>query len=159
MDQDLRLFLIRHGAIVVLLGALSGLGYMFVITGDMSGSMRAWHLAHLQGILTGILIIAGSSYIDYLVVSRIFRTFFLSVCLPIREGWGFDEAPEGHAPLVLRAVTRLPQLVPAADPYSNIVLFPTWCRQYVAAGLPPASGPIGRPGKPPQRAFCALLPA
>ena len=94
MAQDLRLFLIRHGAIVVLLGALSGLGYMFVITGDMPGSMSAWHLAHLQGILTGILILAGSSFIDYLKLSlklrRIISYLFVitGYCYSIGPAWG-----------------------------------------------------------------------
>jgi len=45
----MRLFLIRHGAIVALLGSLAGLGYLFVITGEFPGSFKAWHLAHLQG--------------------------------------------------------------------------------------------------------------
>jgi hypothetical protein len=69
MNSDLRLFLVRHGAIVALLGAFSGLAYTFVITGDLSGSMRAWHLAHLQGVLTGILLIAASSFITHLPLS------------------------------------------------------------------------------------------
>lgn len=56
----------RHGAIVALLGSLSGLGYMFEITGEFPGSYKAWHLAHLQGVLTGIMIIAVSSLVTLL---------------------------------------------------------------------------------------------
>ncbi len=66
MKDEMRLFLIRHGAIVALLGSLAGLGYMFVITGEFPGSFKAWHLAHLQGVLTGIMIIAVSSLITRL---------------------------------------------------------------------------------------------
>ncbi len=66
MRNEVRLFLIRHGAIVALLGSLSGLGYMFVITGEFPGSYKAWHLAHLQGVLTGIMIIAVSSLVPLL---------------------------------------------------------------------------------------------
>ena len=69
MNSDLRLFMVKHGAIVALLGALSGLAYTFVITGDLPGSMQAWHLAHLQGVLTGILVIAASSFITHLPLS------------------------------------------------------------------------------------------
>ena len=66
MKNEVRLFLIRHGAIVALLGSLSGLGYMFVITGEFPGSYKAWHLAHLQGVLTGIMILAVSSLVTLL---------------------------------------------------------------------------------------------
>ena len=60
MKNEVRLFLIRHGAIVALLGSLAGLGYMFVITGEIQGGFKAWHLAHLQGVMTGIMIISVS---------------------------------------------------------------------------------------------------
>ena len=33
------MFLIRHRAMVSLLGSLAGLGYMFVITGELSGEL------------------------------------------------------------------------------------------------------------------------
>jgi len=66
VKNEVRLFLIRHGAIVALLGSLAGLGYMFVITGEFPGSFKAWHLAHLQGVLTGIMIIAVSSLVTSL---------------------------------------------------------------------------------------------
>ncbi len=66
MKDEVRLFLIRHGAIVALLGSLAGLDYMFVITGEFPGSFKAWHLAHLQGVLTGIMIIAVSSLVTSL---------------------------------------------------------------------------------------------
>ncbi len=64
MKNEIRLFLIRHGAIVALLGSLSGLGYLFAMTGEFAGSYRSWHLAHLQGVLTGILLIAVSSLVS-----------------------------------------------------------------------------------------------
>jgi len=66
VKNEVRLFLIRHGAIVALLGSLAGLGYMFVITGEIQGSFKAWHLAHLQGVMTGIMIIAVSSVVSLL---------------------------------------------------------------------------------------------
>ncbi|MFO7559876.1 MAG: hypothetical protein R6X10_13665 [Desulfobacterales bacterium] len=70
MNQAYRLLMIKHGAIVAFLGALSGLAYTFVITGDIPGSIRAWHLAHLQGVMTGILIIAVSSCISQLTLDQ-----------------------------------------------------------------------------------------
>jgi len=64
--DETRLFLIKHGAIVSLLGSLAGLGYMLIITGEFPGSFKAWHLAHLQGVMTGIMIIAVSSVVPLL---------------------------------------------------------------------------------------------
>jgi hypothetical protein len=66
MRNEVRLFLIRHGAIVALIGSLAGLGFLFEITGDFPGSHKAWHLAHLQGVLTGIMILAVSSFVNLL---------------------------------------------------------------------------------------------
>jgi hypothetical protein len=66
VKDEVRLFLIRHGTIVALLGSVAGLGYMFVITGEFPGSFKAWHLAHLQGVMTGIMIIAVSSVVPLL---------------------------------------------------------------------------------------------
>ena len=70
MNTNLHLFMVKHGAVVALLGACSGLMYTFVLTGDISGSMRAWHLAHLQGIVIGVLILAASSYITHLGLAQ-----------------------------------------------------------------------------------------
>ena len=66
VKDEMRMFLIRHGAIVAGLGCLAGLGYMFDITGEFPGSRKAWHLAHLQGVMTGIMILAVSSLVTRL---------------------------------------------------------------------------------------------
>jgi hypothetical protein len=64
VKDEVRLFLIRHGAIVAFLGCLAGLAYTFVVTGELAGSIRAWHLAHIQGVMIGILILAVSSLVN-----------------------------------------------------------------------------------------------
>lgn len=66
MNDSIRRILIMHGGIVTSVGALSGLFYSLAISGDMPGSVQAWHLAHLQGILTGLLIIAVSSCVSHI---------------------------------------------------------------------------------------------
>lgn len=58
MSRDLRQKLVFHGAIVVLLGLLAGFPYAFVRTGAIAGEARAWSMAHLEGLLNGILLIA-----------------------------------------------------------------------------------------------------
>jgi len=58
MDRSLRRRMVFHGAVVVLLGMLAGFPYAFVVTGDMGGSERAWRMAHLEGVLNGLLLLA-----------------------------------------------------------------------------------------------------
>ena len=114
MQTELRLFLVRHGAIVTLLGAFSGLAYAFVLTGDLSGSMRAWHLAHLQGVLTGILLIAASSFITHLPLSpAILSAAAYSFVI---TGYCYAIGP------VFGAVLGVRGLEPAA-PLTNLVMY------------------------------------
>jgi hypothetical protein len=57
MDKGLQKRLVFHGAIVVLLGLLLGFPFGFVILGTLPGSERAWRMAHLEGLLNGLLVI------------------------------------------------------------------------------------------------------
>jgi hypothetical protein len=104
VKDEMRLFLIRHGAIVALLGSLAGLGYMFVITGDFPGSFKAWHLAHLQGVMTGIMIIAVSSLVTRLSLNdrklRILAYSFVifGYCYSIGPVFGAVVGVEGIEP-------------------------------------------------------------
>jgi hypothetical protein len=58
VDRALRTRMVFHGAAVVLLGMLAGFPYAFVVTGDLPGSERAWRMAHLEGVLNGLLMLA-----------------------------------------------------------------------------------------------------
>ena len=114
MKNEVRLFLIRHGAIVALLGSLAGLGYMFVITGEFPGSFKAWHLAHLQGVLTGIMIIAVSSVVTLLSLDdRKFRILAYSFVI---FGYCYSIGP------VFGAVVGVKGLEPAL-PVGNILFY------------------------------------
>ena len=114
MEKDLRLFMVRHGDVVALLGSLSGLVYTFVITGDIPGSIRSWHLAHLQGILTGILIIAASSYITHLNLDLKFRR--IAAYLFIITGYCYSIGPVWGAVFNVRGLQPEP-------PAANIAMF------------------------------------
>ncbi len=57
MDTRLQARLVFHGAIVILLGLLLGFPFGFVILGSLPGSERAWRMAHLEGLLNGLLVI------------------------------------------------------------------------------------------------------
>ncbi len=58
MPGRLRAQMVFHGVLVFVLGLLAGFPYGQVITGGMEGSERAWRMAHLEGVLNGMLVIA-----------------------------------------------------------------------------------------------------
>ncbi len=47
-----------HGVVVIVLGLLAGIPFAFVISGDLVGSLRAWRMAHLEGVLNGLVVMA-----------------------------------------------------------------------------------------------------
>jgi hypothetical protein len=65
----MRARLIYNGGLVILLGLLAGFPYAMVITGGMEGSERAWRMAHLEGLLNGMLAILAAGVWDSLVLS------------------------------------------------------------------------------------------
>ena len=67
MTDHLQSRMIGHGALVFMLGLLAGFPFAFVIVGKVAlwpipgaidwqpaGDVRAWHMAHLEGILNGL---------------------------------------------------------------------------------------------------------
>jgi hypothetical protein len=104
MGNENRRFMMMHGSIVAFIGALSGLVYTLVISGDLPGSIRAWHIAHLQGVMTGILIIAASSAVPHLQLDlkkcRAMAIFFVitGYCYAIGPVWGAVFGVRGIAP-------------------------------------------------------------
>jgi hypothetical protein len=61
VSDKLRNQMTFHGAVVILLGLLAGFPFAFVVLGSMKGDVRAWRMAHLEGVLNGLLVIAGAS--------------------------------------------------------------------------------------------------
>ncbi len=47
-----------HGIVVIVLGLLAGIPVASVISGDLVGSVRAWRMAHLEGVLNGLVVMA-----------------------------------------------------------------------------------------------------
>ena len=58
LDTRLRASLVAHGVIVIVLGLLAGFPFAFVITGGLEGDLRAWRMAHMEGVLNGLTMIA-----------------------------------------------------------------------------------------------------
>lgn len=74
MPQGLRALLLAHGALVFLAGMVAGFPFAFHILGrvelwpipgfldvQMPGDYRGWRMAHLEGILNGLLLIGVSA--------------------------------------------------------------------------------------------------
>jgi hypothetical protein len=60
MHDDRRRQLAFHGAVAILLGLFAGFPFAFVILGQMSGDLRAWRMAHLEGVLNGLMLWAAA---------------------------------------------------------------------------------------------------
>jgi dolichol kinase len=56
MHDDRRRQLAFHGSIAILLGLFAGFPFAFVILGQMEGDLRAWRMAHLEGLLNGLVL-------------------------------------------------------------------------------------------------------
>jgi hypothetical protein len=57
LSSDVRASLVLHGVVVIVLGLLAGFPYALVVTGDLQGEVRAWRMAHLEGVLNGLVLI------------------------------------------------------------------------------------------------------
>ena len=62
--------MIFHGAAVMWLGLMAGFPFGLVIMGRMKGDLRAWHMAHMEGILNGLLTIAAAAILKYLAIDE-----------------------------------------------------------------------------------------
>lgn len=69
MEKKLRASLIFHGAIVIILGLLAGFPYALVLQGQMEGEPRAWSMAHLEGVLNGLLCLGAAGAFGKLALS------------------------------------------------------------------------------------------
>src|SRR5262252_1175219 len=86
MREDISRRVIFHGAIVVLLGLAAGFPFAFVILGTMNGDLRAWRMAHLEGVLNGLVMFAVVGIAPRLTLSR-GQQSLLGWCLVI-TGYG-----------------------------------------------------------------------
>lgn len=57
LETRLRASLVAHGIVVIVLGLLAGFPFGLVITGDLQGDLRAWRMAHLEGVLNGLVLV------------------------------------------------------------------------------------------------------
>ncbi len=69
MDARVRARLVFHGAVVVMLGLLAGFPHAFVLTGQLAGEERAWRMAHLEGLLNGMVMMLAAAVSGSLVLA------------------------------------------------------------------------------------------
>jgi hypothetical protein len=103
-----------HGALVTLAGLLVGFPYAMVVTGELAGEERAWRMAHLEGVLNGLLMLAAAA-VGGRVALRAGEQRALVVGL-ILAGWGNVVAA------TLAALHRVRGLEPAG-PLANLAVF------------------------------------
>lgn len=114
MEKKLRASLIFHGAIVIILGLLAGFPYALVLQGQMEGEPRAWSMAHLEGVLNGLLCLGAAGAFGKLALSAGQMRLMT---------WSFILMAYGNVVAsVLGAVTGQRGLE-LAGPMSNMVVF------------------------------------
>jgi hypothetical protein len=70
VDPKLRARIVLHGVIVIGLGLAAGVPYAAAIAGAQAEPVRAWRMAHLEGVLNGLVAIALAAAGGQLVLSR-----------------------------------------------------------------------------------------
>jgi hypothetical protein len=114
MEHRLRSRLIVHGLIATLLGLLSGLALAFVLTGDVPGNARAWHQAHLQGIMSGLLALAAGCFVSHIRLGeRALRVM----------AWGFIVQAYGFSLGTIAGALTGHRGLEAAMPVGNIIVY------------------------------------
>jgi len=94
-----RLLLIFHGAIIAVLGLLSGFGFVFEILntlavwpvsfdikGDFPGSERGWRVAHVAGVMNGLMLILAGLALVHIKASLLSQKWIVGGL--IYTGWG-----------------------------------------------------------------------
>ena len=77
MDKRMQGLLIANGALVLLAGFAAGFPYASAVGATLDPSaqanaaeaLRAWHMAHLEGVLNGLLILASAAAVAHLTLS------------------------------------------------------------------------------------------
>lgn len=94
-----RLRLLQHGAIIAVIGLVSGFGMVFAIlqaysvwpvtfssTAPIIGSEHGWRIAHVAGVMNGLMMMIAGLALPHLAASR--RAIAWIVGSMIYTGWG-----------------------------------------------------------------------
>ena len=91
MNHRLRSLLVVHGALIFLVGMAAGFPFaMLLLAGDgtasVPGDVRGWRMAHLEGVLNGITLIAVAGVGRDMSLTR--RTQLIVFWSLLLTGWG-----------------------------------------------------------------------
>lgn len=113
MEPRLRARLVFHGAVVVLLGLLAGFPHAFVLTGQLAGEERAWRMAHLEGLLNGMLAMIAAAVSGSLVLSTRQQTWLV---------WSLVAAAYGNVVASVLGASFGVRGLALAGPPANVVM-------------------------------------
>jgi hypothetical protein len=106
--------MIFHGAAVIWLGLMAGFPFGFVIMGRMEGDLRAWHMAHMEGILNGLLTLAAAAVLKHLSIDERRVPLY---------AWSFIVAAWTNIVASIIAAIAHQRGLELAMPISNLVVF------------------------------------
>ncbi len=129
MKDRIRNSLVLHGLVATLLGVVSGAVLAFILTGDIPGGARAWHQAHLQGIMSGLLAMAAGAFVRHLRLGEGALRFM---------GWAFILQAYGFSLGTVAGALTGHRGLEAVMPVGNIVLYVA----YTIAGVSSLAGVI-----------------
>ena len=75
-----------HGAAVIWVGLLAGFPFGLVVMHRMEGDVRAWHMAHMEGVLNGLLTFGAAAALKHLSLDE--RRIPLYAWCFIVAAWG-----------------------------------------------------------------------
>ncbi len=94
MNKNMQMTLVGHGALIFLLGMLAGFPFASVLVASLEpggiaawpGDVRAWRMAHMEGALNGMLMIAVAAAMTHVTMTaRVQGIIFWGL---IVTGWG-----------------------------------------------------------------------
>jgi len=103
-----------HGAAVIWVGLLAGLPFGLVVMGRMEGEVRAWHMAHLEGVLNGLLTFGAAAALKHLSLDE--QRLWL-------YAWSFILAAWGNVVASILAALVHQRGLELAPPMTNIMVF------------------------------------
>jgi hypothetical protein len=106
--------MLYHGAAVIWVGLLIGFPFGLVAMGRLEGDVRAWRMAHLEGVLNGLLTIAAGAALKHLSLDERRVPFY---------AWSFIVAAWGNVIASLLAALARQRGLELALPWSNVVVF------------------------------------
>ena len=103
-----------HGAGVIWVGLLAGFPFGLVVMGRLEGDARAWRMAHLEGVLNGLLTIAAGAALKHLSLDERRVPLY---------AWSFIVAAWGNIIASIIAALARQRGLELALPLSNVVVF------------------------------------